>query len=443
MPRKLILIVLMGLMTNWAVSQNYNRRKILKDIRELPGFEHAYVGFKLFDPGKDKVIARHYDDKYMTPASNTKLFTFFAGLKALDDAVPAMKYTVKGDSLIFWGTGNPLFLHPEIGDTAVLDFLRSRPENLFYWVRPSDEDRYGPGWSWDDYNGYYSAEKSIFPIYGNSTRSIIDRSGGMIKTYPSRLANNFALNADSSERNSIRRVEFDNDYTYQIGKPDAEDSDSVELEEYVRPFLYSNDLFRKLLADTLKKAVRPYDSKIDLSTVQTLYSLPIDTLYKRMLQPSDNLLAEQILMMISDQLGDTLSTQKAIEHIQENHFTDWEDEVIWVDGSGLSRYNMFTPRTIVTLLERLRSEIGEEKLFELLPAGGVSGTIENWYAGENEPYVFAKTGTLSNNHCLSGYIKTRKGKTLIFSFMVNHYAHSTNKVRQSMQIMLEKIRDAY
>ena len=88
--------------------------------------------------------------------------------------------------------------------------------------------------------------------------------------------------------------------------------------------------------------------------------------------------------------------------------------------------------------------MGEKRLFELLPAGGVSGTIKNWYASENgEPYVFAKTGTLSNNHALSGYIKTDSGKTLIFTIMVNHYNLPTAKVRESMGVMLSKIKKSY
>ncbi len=426
-------------------AQNYSKRKIQKDLKNLPGFNQAYVGFQLYDPVKDKVIATHLEDKYMTPASNTKLFTFYAGFKMLDDAVPAMNYTISGDSLIFWATGNPLFLHPEVDDDAVLDFLNQRPEQLFYWTRPNEEERFGPGWSWDDFRGYYSAEKAIFPIYGNSTISYIDRSAQSIKVIPNRLSLNFKPSSDTTrtDGNSIRRAEFDNTFDYKIGLPDATVSDTTIIDEQVRPFKYSDDLFKKLLADTLKRAVRPYGHAPRNGEKKTLYSLPVDTLFRRMLQPSDNLMAEQILLMASGQVNDTLSTMGAIDFMQENYFNDWTDELIWVDGSGLSRYNMFTPRTIVRLLKILREEVGEQRMFSLLPAGGVSGTIRNWYAGENEPYVFAKTGTISNNHCLSGYVKTKSGKTLIFTFMVNHYIHSTNQVRQSMQTMLEKIRNAY
>ena len=431
--------------TNTSFAQNYSKRKILKDLENLQGFNQAYVGFQLYDPQKDKVIASHFEDKYMTPASNTKLFTFYAGLQMLDDAVPSMHYTISGDSLIFWGSGNPLFLHPKIGDTTVLEFLRGRTEQLFYWSRPVDEERFGPGWGWDDYQGYYSAEKSIFPIYGNSTWSYINRNENTIKVIPKRLQNSFSSRTDTilTPRNSIKREEFSNDFNYKIGISDPVLATSVKIDELTRPFIYSDDLFRKLLSDTLKKAVRPYLGLPKIDESNTLYGFPIDSLYKNMLQPSDNLFAEQILMMASGQINDTLSTSTTIDYMLENYFSNWQDQLVWVDGSGLSRYNMFTPRTIIQLLNKLRREVGEERLFALLPGGGVSGTIKNWYQGGEKPYVFAKTGTVRNNHCLSGYVKTKKGKTLIFTFMVNHYTNSTTEVKKSMQQMLEKIRNGY
>jgi D-alanyl-D-alanine carboxypeptidase/D-alanyl-D-alanine-endopeptidase (penicillin-binding protein 4) len=74
----------------------------------------------------------------------------------------------------------------------------------------------------------------------------------------------------------------------------------------------------------------------------------------------------------------------------------------------------------------------------LLPTGGVSGTLKNWYKA-SKPYIFGKTGTLSNNHNLSGYIITKSGRKLIFSLMVNHYVVPTSTVRQAMQTLMEAV----
>lgn len=434
-------LIILSTLPELQAQKRYKKKHILKDLKELEGFQQSFVGFVLYDPETGKTLACQNDSKYMTPASNTKLFTLYAATHYLGKAVPALQYIIKGDSLIFWGTGNPLFLHPDVNDRAALDFLKARGEKLFYWKRPIIDQRFGPGWSWDDYNGYYSAEKSAFPIYGNSITSYINTNEQTLSVQPAYFKPNFSKNTESSTRSRIVRSEVENEFQYQIGE--VNDTDKETIDTLVRPFLYTDNLFIELLSDTLKKAVNFYHGIPHIGGARTLYSIPIDTLYKHMLQPSDNLFAEQILMMASGMSSDTLSTRATIDKMKAEVFKDWTDEPVWVDGSGLSRYNMFTPRAMIKLLRTLRTEMGEERLFELLPAGGVSGTLKDWYAGETTPYVFAKTGTLSNNHALSGYIKTDSGKTLIFTLMINHYNHSTSKVRESMGVMLTKIKKAY
>ena len=447
MSRQILLIIIcLSLGMNHLNAQRYSKRKILKDLNELSGFEQSFVGFMLVDPETGETIAYQYDDRYMTPASNTKLFTFYAGIHYLGNAIPAMKYLIKGDSLIFWGTGNPLFLHAEHNDTEALDFLNSRSENLFYWPRPMEDDRFGPGWGWDDYNGYYSAEKSVFPIYGNSITAYLNKEEKTIRVSPESFTSSFTEKLDGliRLRSYVQRDEMESKYEYTFSDSlDFEIQDYTPVDTLVRPFRYSTGVFVKLLSDTLKREVTVVKKPEQAALAQTLYTIPSDTLYKKMLQPSDNLFAEQILLMASGLEGDTLNSMATIDKVKDQLFDDEPDELVWVDGSGLSRYNMFTPRSMAGLLLKLHKEVGEERLFDLLPAGGVSGTIEEWYAGEKEPFVFAKTGTIRNNHSLSGYVKTDSGKTLVFTFMVNHYEHSTDKVRKSMETMLNKIRVAY
>ena len=120
------------------------------------------------------------------------------------------------------------------------------------------------------------------------------------------------------------------------------------------------------------------------------------------------------------------------------------DEPIWVDGSGLSRYNLQTPRSILALLRKVDDELSDERIKTIFPAGGVSGTIENWYANpDGEPYVFAKTGTLSNKHALSGFLFTHSGKKLIFSFMHNNYITSSSVLKVEMEQVLQQLYENY
>ena len=54
-----------------------------------------------------------------------------------------------------------------------------------------------------------------------------------------------------------------------------------------------------------------------------------------------------------------------------------------------------------------------------------------------------KPGTLGNNYCLSGYLITSSGKTLIFSFMNNHFMMPNAEVKEQMQAIFEEIRERY
>jgi serine-type D-Ala-D-Ala carboxypeptidase/endopeptidase (penicillin-binding protein 4) len=161
-----------------------------------------------------------------------------------------------------------------------------------------------------------------------------------------------------------------------------------------------------------------------------------------MMQESDNLLAEQLLLICSNILSDSLKSEIAIKYAKDSLLNDLKDEPIWVDGSGLSRYNLFTPRSIVQVWEKIQAAVPQERLFTLIATGGKSGTIKKWYKGD-EPYIFGKTGTLSNNHALSGFIKTKKGRTFIFCFMNNNFVKSTSDVRNMMQEILYKIYSNY
>ena len=142
-------------------------------------------------------------------------------------------------------------------------------------------------------------------------------------------------------------------------------------------------------------------------------------------------------------ISDTLKPEIAIRHMQQNFFKTYSDKPIWRDGSGLSRYNLVTPRFIGELWQDIYRKMPQQRLFSLLATGGEQGTLKNWYNGIEKPYVFGKTGSLSNNHCLSGYLVTRRGKVLIFAFMNSNYATSINDIRRSMQKILNLYYDNY
>ena len=367
--------------------------------------------------------------------SNTKLFTFYAGLKMLPDSIPSLRYVVKGDSLIFWGTGDPSFLQTRLKGTKALEFLKASPQQIFFAPGRYTGNFYGYGWAWDDYNDYYQAEINELPIMDNLVT--VKAGEGVLKISPRLFEDCFF--PDSSRKTGKFRVIRDfNSNTFHYPQVEMTSNFKQEI-----PYKINTATTLSLLSDTLGKYVglvkmaMPTDAK-------TIYSVKTDSVLKQMMLPSDNFVAEQLLLVYADQLSAELNCQAVIAHIEKTYLSGLPDKPYWVDGSGLSRNNLFTPRTIIALLQLIYNEVNDrDRLFNLLPAGGKSGTLRNAYPATDKPYVYGKTGTLSNVHNQSGYVITKKGKIYIYSFLNNNFVQPTSTVRNEMGRIVTMIHEHY
>jgi D-alanyl-D-alanine carboxypeptidase/D-alanyl-D-alanine-endopeptidase (penicillin-binding protein 4) len=149
------------------------------------------------------------------------------------------------------------------------------------------------------------------------------------------------------------------------------------------------------------------------------------------------------MLLVSSTLGDTLSFERARDHALKHWLSELPQPPRWADGSGLSRYNQFSPESVVFLLQKMYAEIPEARLFALMAQGGQPGTLRTWFRDPQGAYLFGKTGSLSGVQNLSGYLKTRSGKTVVFSFMNNHFTGPGRLVRARMERMLEWVRENY
>ncbi len=382
-----------------------------------------FQGILIYDPVKKDTVFSHNSHKYFTPASNTKIVTLFASLKTLPDRIPALKYVVRNDTLYMEGTGDPTLLHPYFADSSAIK-LAQEYSNVSLHLNNFKENRYGPGWAWEDYDQYYSPERSGLPIYGNVV-TIFNKED--LKVTPGHF-----LNQVIPISYGVNRELYSNTFYF-----DKQRKDTLES-----PYMIDSTLTKNLLEEVLLKKV-DIVQKMPNKEKQILYGVPSDSVYKRMMQLSDNFLAEQLLILSSSTLSDTLNSAKTRRYILENYLQELKQPPRWVDGSGLSRYNLFTPETLVYVLNKMYQEIPRDRLFNFFPVGGLSGTLKDRFNGNDRPYIYAKSGSLGNNYCLSGFLITRSGKTLIFSFMNNHFTNSTAEVKQQMQSIFEIIRDNY
>jgi D-alanyl-D-alanine carboxypeptidase/D-alanyl-D-alanine-endopeptidase (penicillin-binding protein 4) len=115
------------------------------------------------------------------------------------------------------------------------------------------------------------------------------------------------------------------------------------------------------------------------------------------------------------------------------------------NGSGLYDSNRFSPEQIVTILRAASRDfrISAEFLASLAVAG-TDGTIAHRMGGTlAERYVRAKTGTLANVSCLSGFAGSPGHTPLVFSIIVNDIGnpndarHAQDRVAEFLVAYLE------
>lgn len=416
------LIVILLISAACSSTKKQIAKKISASLK-VESTENYFIGILMIDPQTGDTLYNWNAAKYFTPASNTKIFTLYASLKLLPEKIPSLKYIERNDTIYAEGTGDPTLLHPYFQHKAALDFLKDK-QHIALHLNNFQDAKLGPGWSWDDYHYYYQPERGSFPLYGNVLTLFNLPNSTITPSYfkDSVVDLNFGANREPEK----------NRFYYS-----SERKDTVEI-----PFRTDSILTKKLLEEALGKKFKVVH-KMPIGERKLIYGVPTDSVLKRMMHQSDNFLAEQLLVLASATLTDTLNSAKARDYVLEELLKDLKQQPRWVDGSGLSRYNLFTPESMVHVLHKMYLEIPRERLFDLFPKGGVSGTLEDWYPANPEPYIIAKTGSLGNNHSLSGYLITKSGKTLIFSFMNNHFRQPSSEIKRRMQRILEGVRDGY
>ena len=77
---------------------------------------------------------------------------------------------------------------------------------------------------------------------------------------------------------------------------------------------------------------------------------------------SDNFFAEQTLLMTSFKKLGYMSDEEIIKNVLSNELKDLPQKPRWVDGSGLSRYNLFSPQDFVFILNKMNKEFGWQRV---------------------------------------------------------------------------------
>lgn len=413
--------------------------------------DNAHVGVVVYDAGSNKYLYDYQGDKYFVPASNTKIFSCYAGMKYLGDSLPGIRYVEMDTAIVIFPTGDPTFLHPDYRRQPVADFLKSTTKPIYISDQSWKSTALANGWAWNDFNESYMPERSPMPIYGNYIRWVQERTGAQntdsmqfdqsLSIYSLPEVNwKVRFNADNSSKVFfVERARHDNVFTITQGTEDKKELDIPFVTNGVQSLV-------ELLPDSVNKEIRVLESSTakDFSTqanMKSLHSQATDSVLKPMMHRSDNFFAEQILLMAANVKLGIMDDDSMINYILKTDLSDLSHRPRWVDGSGLSRYNIFTPKSFVSILVKMKNEFPFERIATIFPTAG-KGTLTH-YSKIDSGALFAKTGSLSGVIALSGYLFTRTNRLLIFSMLVNNHRLNAAEVRNNMQTFLAYLRANY
>jgi len=442
-----------------------------EDILQTKELQSAHVGISVYDPAAGKYLYNYQGDKYFVPASNTKLFSLYAGMKYLGDSLTGIGYVETDTAIFIIPAGDPSLLHPDFKRQPVIDFLQKIKKNIYLSDANWNDEALGAGWSWDDYNGDYMPERSPLPVYGNVIKWVQEKqkqekqdtnfdSSPVIYSIPE-VNWKVIFNTDKKQKNFfVKRKKDEN--IFEI----TEGNETYRAQEV--PFItHGLGSAIELLKDTIGKTIFIIKKLPPLNetkapsivahagfaqaggqqlpgkgfNITTIHSQPVDSLFSPMMHRSDNFFAEQTLLMVSNEKLGVMNDDQIIDTLLKTDLNGLPQKPNWADGSGLSRFNLFTPQDFVWLLNKMKDEFGLDRLKHILPTGG-TGTLRSYYK-QDSGYIFAKTGSLNGVICLSGYLYTKKNRLLIFSILVNNHTVSSSAVRSAFEKFILALRRKY
>lgn len=184
----------------------------------------------------------------------------------------------------------------------------------------------------------------------------------------------------------------------------------------------------------------------DPAAVRTLFvhqSPPLSDIGKVMMTVSQNLYAETLVRALAATEGEP-ATAEGGRRVGRRVLESWglaPDSFVYVDGSGLSRYNYVSADAVVRILTRMGTDPKHASIFPgTLPLAGEEGTLRQRFKNtRGQGNVRAKTGSIDNARALSGYVNTLDGEHLVFSILANHFTLPASQIEGVIDRLVERL----
>ena len=403
-------------------AQKRLERQLNRSIAKEAVFQGAQVSVSVFDLEQKKEVVSLQSDKKILPASTIKLVPFLGALQTFGFSLPTLHYKKQDGRFYFWSSGYPLLGHPSRANDDVLTFLKKQKDSLFYIPRPMTSPALGSGWAWDDVSYAFSAKKSNFPFHGNLVQISSSPESDRLRFSPP----GFEQRIPYTKKQESYELLVD-DEIHRLSRVKA---DTLSL-----PFTPSDSLFVQLVQDAIATPIyRRSKQDVSLEGYKTLTTTKT-LLYKALLHDSDNLVAESLVLMLCGTTQWELNTQQGLEALYKQNNT-LKPQFQQVDGSGLSRYNLASPKGLLEILGTIYEKIGQRHIKTLFPQANSEGTLTPYAPQHNLEFVYAKSGNLRNNHALAGYIFTDTKKPFSFVISVNNYTGDKKAIQAAIGLQL-------
>lgn len=171
---------------------------------------------------------------------------------------------------------------------------------------------------------------------------------------------------------------------------------------------------------------------VELTAIE---SPPLMEIVEGILEPSQNWMTEQLVRALGASDSTRAGWSDGLRTVNRTLVEEAgvpEGDFSLRDGSGLSAYNLVTPRGMVAIFRWARTQPWGEGFRLALAEPGEEGSTLSSRLEEYEGRLWAKTGTISNVNSLSGYLLDEGGRAVVFSILTNGSGLPSGTVRGAM-----------
>ncbi len=436
-------------------AQSALKYKIQGVLNKIPASTTAAV--QITDPQTGEILFEQNSTKIMIPASNTKLFTTAVALNSMglnyefttklfsDD--PDIKDGIINGNLYVKGFGNSMFT-----DSDLDVFVKALTDSKINTIQGNvigddtylDDIYYRDDWITDETANVPLPAVSALVLNRNMinvTVSAGSKSGKLVSVTTSPKSDYIVINnsckVTTRRRKPSVRVKFvDGKYVIVVsGSLRRNNSANYGLKIDNPSYYMASSLYSKIKESGINITGEPQKGVMHSNTnYLATVSFPILELVGKINKRSDNYLAECLFKTLgafkSLKQGNSFYAGQAVnEFIYEHEIYD--EGVAVVDGSGISRYNEVTVKTLSDLLlEMYKKPDLYEPFKKSLSEAGVEGTLRKRLKNDNNHTFWGKTGTLNGISSVSGYLEGKNSKcyviSMIFAFSRKDHAYYKN-----------------